>query len=49
MRFLANENFPKAAVEALRAEGNNVAWMMTVAPGSSDNEVLYQRPETVTH
>jgi predicted nuclease of predicted toxin-antitoxin system len=40
MRFLANENFPRAAVEALRATGNDVAWMMTISPGRSDQEVL---------
>jgi predicted nuclease of predicted toxin-antitoxin system len=40
MRFLANENFPGTAVEVLRAAGNDVAWMMTISPGSSDQEVL---------
>jgi predicted nuclease of predicted toxin-antitoxin system len=40
MRFLANENFPGAAVEALRAAGNDVAWIRVDAAGSSDPEVL---------
>jgi hypothetical protein len=29
MRFLANENFPRAAVEALRADGQDVSWIRT--------------------
>jgi len=40
MRFLANENFPGAAVVALEAAGNDVVWVRTAAPGSSDPEVL---------
>ncbi|MGB8400538.1 DUF5615 family PIN-like protein [Bradyrhizobium sp.] len=40
MRFLADENFPGAAVVALRAAGNDVVWIRTAAPGSSDPEVL---------
>ena len=40
MRFLANENFPGAAVEELRATGRDVLWMRTDAPGSSDELVL---------
>lgn len=40
MRLLANENFPRAAVEALRAEGHDVAWIRTDAPGISDDAVL---------
>jgi predicted nuclease of predicted toxin-antitoxin system len=40
MRLLANENFPRAAVEALRLVGHEVAWLTTDAPGSSDEEVL---------
>lgn len=40
MRFLANENFPGAAVAALEAAGNDVVWVRTAAPGSSDPEVL---------
>jgi predicted nuclease of predicted toxin-antitoxin system len=40
MRFLANENFPLDAVEALRQAGHDVAWIRTDAPGSSDPQVL---------
>ena len=40
MRLLANENFPRAAVEALRARGHDVAWVRTDAPGSSDEQVM---------
>lgn len=40
MRFLANENFPLDAVEALRKVGHDVAWVRTDNPGSSDPQVL---------
>ena len=40
MNFLANENFPLDAVEALRAAGHNVAWVRSDAPGSTDPQVL---------
>jgi predicted nuclease of predicted toxin-antitoxin system len=40
MRFLANENFPLDAVEALRRLGHDVAWGRSDAPGSSDRAVL---------
>lgn len=40
MRLLANENFPGAAVTALRAAGHDVSWVRTAAPGSTDQEVL---------
>jgi predicted nuclease of predicted toxin-antitoxin system len=40
MRLLANENFPKDAVEALRAQGHDVAWVRMDGPGSSDPQVL---------
>ncbi|MGO9485141.1 MAG: DUF5615 family PIN-like protein [Rhodomicrobium sp.] len=40
MRFLANENFPGAAVLALRGSGHDVAWARTEAPGSKDEDVL---------
>jgi Domain of unknown function (DUF5615) len=42
MRFLANENFPGAAVAALVAAGHDVVWIRTTAPGSTDREVLAQ-------
>jgi hypothetical protein len=40
MRFLANENFPDAAVRALEAAGHDVVWVRTKAPGASDPEIL---------
>jgi predicted nuclease of predicted toxin-antitoxin system len=40
MRFLANENFPLDAVEAVRNCGHDVAWIRTDAPGSKDPDVL---------
>jgi len=40
MRFLANENFPRAAVDGLRAAGHDVAWIRTEAPGATDEQVL---------
>lgn len=39
MRFLANENFPGSAVDAIRTAGHDV-WIRTLAPGSSHREVL---------
>lgn len=40
MRFLANENFPGAAVTALAAVGHDVVWVRTAAPGTTDPDVL---------
>ena len=40
MRILANENFPFDAVDALRAQGHDVFWVRSDAPGSSDEQVL---------
>jgi predicted nuclease of predicted toxin-antitoxin system len=40
VRLLADENFPRAAVDALRVEGHDVAWVRTDAPGSTDEAVL---------
>jgi predicted nuclease of predicted toxin-antitoxin system len=40
MQFLANENFPLDAVEAVRNIGHDVAWIRTDAPGSNDRDVL---------
>jgi hypothetical protein len=36
MHFLANENFPGAAVAALEATGHDVVWIRTAAPGIAD-------------
>jgi len=40
MRFLANENFPNAAITALDAAGHEVVSVRLVAPGASDARVL---------
>jgi hypothetical protein len=40
MRFLANENFPGAAVSVLESAGHDIAWVRTAAPGTRDREVL---------
>jgi predicted nuclease of predicted toxin-antitoxin system len=40
MRFLANENFPGAAVAALEAAGHDVVWVRMTVPGATDPEVL---------
>lgn len=40
MRFLADENFPKAAVAALEAAGHDIVWVRYVAAGAADAEVL---------
>lgn len=40
MRILANENFPRSAVEALRSDGHDVVWIRTESPGITDEEVL---------
>ena len=40
MRLLANENFPREAVDALRSRGHDVAWVRTDSPDSSDEAVI---------
>lgn len=40
MRFLANENFPRAAIMALEKAGHDVVWVRISAPGASDSDVL---------
>jgi predicted nuclease of predicted toxin-antitoxin system len=39
-RFLANENAPREAVLAARGAGFDVAWMVELQPGASDEIVL---------
>jgi Domain of unknown function (DUF5615) len=34
MRFLADENFPLDAVEVLRQNGHDVAWIRSDSPGA---------------
>ncbi len=40
MRLLANENFPRVAVDALRSAGHDVGWVRSDAPGATDDDVL---------
>ncbi|GIL14902.1 MAG: hypothetical protein BroJett039_00750 [Chloroflexota bacterium] len=40
MKFLADENFPLDAVEALREAGHDVTWIRTDSPGVDDQTVL---------
>lgn len=40
MKFLANENFPGDAVDALRQADHAVLWIRTEAPGSKDEDIL---------
>jgi predicted nuclease of predicted toxin-antitoxin system len=40
VQFLANENFPFDAVEAVRRIGHDVVWVRTDAPGSKDRDIL---------
>ena len=40
MRFLADENFPGAAVDALVRAGHDVVWIGKIAPGTPDSEVF---------
>lgn len=40
MKFLANENFPLDAVEALRDAEHDVAWIRADSPGVDDQTVL---------
>jgi len=40
MTFLADENFPRPAVQALREAGFDVLWIAQTNPGAADDEVL---------
>jgi len=40
MTFLADENFPRPAVHALREAGFDVLWIAQTNPGAADDEVL---------
>lgn len=40
LRFLADENLPKAALRALEADGHDVASVMLALPGAADADVL---------
>jgi predicted nuclease of predicted toxin-antitoxin system len=45
MRFLANENFPLGAVEALRSAGHDVAWIREDSRGAPDEKILLRAQE----
>jgi len=40
MKLLANENFPRVAVEALRQHGHDVVWARIDMPGDDDESIL---------
>jgi len=40
MKLLANENFPRVAVEALRQHGHDVLWARLEMPGDDDVTIL---------
>jgi predicted nuclease of predicted toxin-antitoxin system len=40
MMLLADENFPRPAVSALREAGLDVLWIAEISPGAADDEVL---------
>lgn len=40
MPLLADESVQRASVEALRASGHDVAWVLSDAPGAEDGAVL---------
>jgi len=40
LRLLANENFPGPVVRELRRRGHDVAWILELAPGARDVDVL---------
>ena len=42
MKLLADENFPRPAVAALRKAGLDVLWIAETNPGACDDEVLRQ-------
>lgn len=45
MRLLANENFPRDEVDALRENGHDIAWIREDARGSMDEQVLARAQE----
>jgi len=42
MLILADENFPLPTVEAIRANGHDVLWVLTNCPGRTDAALLEQ-------
>jgi len=45
MRLLADENFPRPTVEALRRDGHDVIWVRTDCPASKDTALLDRAEE----
>lgn len=45
MRLLADENFPRPTVEALRQDGHDVIWVRTDCPASKDTALLDRAEE----
>jgi predicted nuclease of predicted toxin-antitoxin system len=45
LRFLADENFPGAAVRALRGAGHDVSWVQEEMPGAPDLGVIARAAE----
>jgi predicted nuclease of predicted toxin-antitoxin system len=42
LRLLANENIPRVAVDALREQGHDVAWVAETAKGADDPPIALQ-------
>lgn len=40
MRILADENFPRIAVEALASLGHDILWVQRDMPGAGDRDIL---------
>lgn len=45
MLLLADENFPRPTVDALRQDGHDVIWIREDAPGTKDPELLDRAEE----
>ena len=45
MRFVADENLPRAAVAALRAGGHDVLWIREDMPRASDEQIVMRSTE----
>jgi predicted nuclease of predicted toxin-antitoxin system len=42
LRIVADENVPGETVDAMRADGHEVTWMVTDGPGTRDDVILAQ-------
>jgi len=45
MLILADENFPRPTVEALRNDGHDALWVRTECPGTKDLAILNWRKQ----